>query len=77
MRNVVFRYTRRLSDTTFKIGPIDFTLRSGELVFITGGNGSGKSTFLMLLAVSIRRIPGKSRSTTFVSTTVRATNIGR
>jgi putative pyoverdin transport system ATP-binding/permease protein len=50
MRNVVFRYSDEASDTTFKIGPIDFTLRSGELVFITGGNGSGKSTFLMLLA---------------------------
>jgi putative ATP-binding cassette transporter len=50
MRNVVFRYTDEASDTTFKVGPIDFTLRSGELVFVTGGNGSGKSTFLMLLA---------------------------
>jgi putative pyoverdin transport system ATP-binding/permease protein len=50
MRNVVFRYTDDSSDTTFKIGPLDFTLRSGELVFVTGGNGSGKSTFLMLLA---------------------------
>jgi len=29
---------------------VDFTLRSGELVFITGGNGSGKSTFLRVLA---------------------------
>jgi putative pyoverdin transport system ATP-binding/permease protein len=50
MRNVVFRYSDDSSDTTFKIGPLDFTLRSGELVFVTGGNGSGKSTFLMLLA---------------------------
>jgi putative ATP-binding cassette transporter len=50
MRNVVFRYSDETSDTTFKTGPLDFTLRSGELVFITGGNGSGKSTFLMLLA---------------------------
>ena len=46
MRNIDFRYTDKFSDTVFKIGPIDFTLQSGELVFITGGNGSGKSTFL-------------------------------
>jgi putative ATP-binding cassette transporter len=50
MRNVVFRYSDDSSETTFKIGPIDFTLQSGELVFITGGNGSGKSTLLLLLA---------------------------
>jgi putative ATP-binding cassette transporter len=50
MHNIVFRYVDRFSDTTFQIGPIDFTLHSGELVFITGGNGSGKSTFLRVLA---------------------------
>jgi putative ATP-binding cassette transporter len=50
MRNVVFRYSDDSSETTFKTGPIDFTLQSGELVFITGGNGSGKSTLLLLLA---------------------------
>jgi ABC-type siderophore export system fused ATPase/permease subunit len=50
MRGIVFRYIDRWSDTAFQIGPIDFTLRSGELVFITGGNGSGKSTFLRVLA---------------------------
>jgi cyclic peptide transporter len=50
MQNIVFRYTDRFSDTVFKIGPIDFTLNGGELVFITGGNGSGKSTFLRVLA---------------------------
>lgn len=50
MRNIVFSYVDRHSDAPFHIGPLDFTLRSGELVFITGGNGSGKSTFLRVLA---------------------------
>jgi putative ATP-binding cassette transporter len=50
VRNIVFSYMDKSSETIFRVGPIDFTLRSGELVFITGGNGSGKSTFLKLLA---------------------------
>ena len=50
MRNVVFRYVDKSSEAVFQVGPLDFTLRSGELVFITGGNGSGKSTFLKVLA---------------------------
>ena len=50
MRNVVFQYTDQHSDTAFQIGPLDFTLQKGDLVFVTGGNGSGKSTFLRVLA---------------------------
>jgi putative ATP-binding cassette transporter len=50
MRNIEFRYVDRFSDVSFKIGPIDFDLQAGELVFITGGNGSGKSTFLRVLS---------------------------
>jgi len=50
MRRIVFRYVDRFSDTAFQIGPIDFSLEAGELVFITGGNGSGKSTFLRVVA---------------------------
>lgn len=50
MRNVLFRYVPKFSETAFQIGPIDFTLRPGELVFVTGGNGSGKSTFMRVLA---------------------------
>jgi putative ATP-binding cassette transporter len=50
MRKIMFRYVDRFSETAFQIGPIDFTLRPGELVFITGGNGSGKSTFLRVLS---------------------------
>ncbi len=50
MRNVLFRYFDRSAESTFQVGPLDFTLRRGEVVFITGGNGSGKSTFLKILA---------------------------
>ena len=50
MRDIVFRYVDRLSDVAFQIGPLSFTLHSGDLVFVTGGNGSGKSTFMRVLA---------------------------
>lgn len=50
MKNITFRYFDKFADMTFSIGPLDFSLKSGDLVFITGGNGSGKSTFLRVLA---------------------------
>jgi cyclic peptide transporter len=50
MRNIIFRYVDQHSDATFQIGPLDFSMKAGDLVFITGGNGSGKSTFLRVLA---------------------------
>jgi putative ATP-binding cassette transporter len=50
MTGIQFRYVDRSSEATFKIGPIDFSLHPGELVFITGGNGSGKSTFLRVFS---------------------------
>ena len=50
MHDVMFRYVDKLSEAAFQVGPLDFILRSGELVFVTGGNGSGKSTFLKVLA---------------------------
>ncbi len=50
MHNIMFRYVDKSSEAAFQIGPLDFILRPGDLVFITGGNGSGKSTFLKVLA---------------------------
>jgi putative ATP-binding cassette transporter len=50
MRKIMFRYVDRFSETAFQIGPIDFELEPGELVFMTGGTGSGKSTFLRVLS---------------------------
>jgi putative ATP-binding cassette transporter len=50
MNNIIFRYVDKSSQVVFQVGPLNFTLLSGDLVFVTGGNGSGKSTFLRLLA---------------------------
>ncbi|MCW5298881.1 cyclic peptide export ABC transporter [Herbaspirillum lusitanum] len=33
----------------FVVGPIDLSIRRGETLFITGGNGSGKTTFIKML----------------------------
>ncbi|HEX8353837.1 MAG TPA: cyclic peptide export ABC transporter, partial [Pyrinomonadaceae bacterium] len=33
----------------FTLGPVDLSFRAGEVVFLTGGNGSGKTTFAKLL----------------------------
>jgi putative ATP-binding cassette transporter len=42
-------YEREGEETSFNLGPLDVTLRPGELVFLVGGNGSGKTTFAKLL----------------------------
>jgi putative ATP-binding cassette transporter len=44
-----YRYPDVQGDRGFEVGPVDFTLRRGEIVFFVGGNGSGKSTVARLL----------------------------
>jgi putative ATP-binding cassette transporter len=46
---VEHHYYREREDDNFKLGPIDLTLRPGELVFLIGGNGSGKSTLAKVI----------------------------
>lgn len=51
MKQVTFSYEQDGQDgEVFSLGPIDFELHPSELVFIVGGNGSGKSTFVKVLA---------------------------
>lgn len=46
---VSFRYDPESDDSCFQIGPIDFQVNQGEIIFIMGGNGAGKTTFLKVL----------------------------
>ena len=50
-RNISFKYEtpEDSEEASFGVGPIDLTITQGETIFIIGGNGSGKSTFINLL----------------------------
>ena len=49
LRGVTHAYFHERDERMFRIGPIDLTIRPGELVFIVGGNGSGKTTLAKVL----------------------------
>ena len=42
-------YQHGSQDHEFSLGPIDISIRRGELVFLVGGNGSGKTTLIKIL----------------------------
>lgn len=46
---LTFHYPRVEGQREFMVGPLDLDIRRGEITFLIGGNGTGKSTFLRLL----------------------------
>lgn len=47
--NVSFSYDKDIRNKEFALKNINLTFKKGEVVFIVGGNGSGKSTFINIL----------------------------
>jgi putative pyoverdin transport system ATP-binding/permease protein len=48
-QGVMHTYRREGQPEGFTLGPLDFSIRGGEILFIIGGNGSGKTTLGKLL----------------------------
>lgn len=48
--NVVYEYFDQQKKETFRLQPLNLEIVNGDCIFVTGGNGSGKSTFIHLLA---------------------------
>lgn len=44
---------------SFQMGPIDFELKKGEITFIHGGNGAGKTTFIYLFLGLLQKGNGR------------------
>lgn len=49
LERAVFAYPDGALASHFAIGPLDLTIKRGEVLFVVGGNGSGKSTLLKVL----------------------------
>lgn len=50
LAGVTHTYRSERDGEQFTLGPIDLTLRRGELLFLVGGNGSGKTTLAKVLS---------------------------
>ncbi len=50
LEGATFTYCDAHDDVGFTLGPLDLTLRRGEILILAGGNGSGKTTVVKLLS---------------------------
>ncbi|WP_417655953.1 cyclic peptide export ABC transporter [Pseudidiomarina aestuarii] len=46
LSDLTYNYLDETKNKMFSIGPVDLTLKRGEIIFLVGGNGSGKTTLL-------------------------------
>lgn len=58
MANMEFAYPAPEGEIPFRLGPLNISVKRGEVVFITGGNGSGKSSLIKLLTSLYHPVQG-------------------
>ncbi len=58
LRGMQFHYLDPSGQPVFRVGPLDLSIAPGELIFISGGNGSGKSSLLKVLTALYRPAVG-------------------
>jgi putative ATP-binding cassette transporter len=61
LEGATYEYADADGVVSFGLGPLDFEARRGEIVFISGGNGAGKSTMLKLLTGLYHPVRGRLR----------------
>jgi putative ATP-binding cassette transporter len=47
---VTFKYQNNNNNGSFRLGPIDLEIEAKQILFLVGGNGTGKSTLMKILA---------------------------
>ncbi|CAM1359120.1 cyclic peptide export ABC transporter [Tenacibaculum xiamenense] len=57
-KDVCFTYEKENKGDTFVLGPLNLSIKKGETIFVVGGNGSGKSTFVNLLTGLYKKTKG-------------------
>ncbi len=57
-RDVYYEHLDKDNKTKFSLGPLNLKINKGEVIFITGGNGSGKSTFMYILVGLYKPVSG-------------------
>jgi len=61
LRGIEFSFGDDASGEGFRLGPVDLTLRRGEVVFVVGGNGSGKTVLMRVLTALYHPTAGTIR----------------
>ena len=62
LKDVIYEYFVQEEEKNFQLGPIDLNINEGELVFLVGGNGSGKSTMAKVICGLYSPVSGTIKS---------------